>query len=466
MSKKQSLLTLLAKLNNKGFSTIEPLIALALFAMIISSVLATAFASQILTTHTENRLVALTLAQTKLEEVKNELESNWFADILLTTQQDIFTITTNIEDTDDYTKQITINTTWSESQNNKNLSIYTIITDWKSASLASPCQTKIKNWANPQIISTTDIGSDNPTTAISIKNNFLYLSTDSATQNKPDFYIYDITDPVIPKLLSSLNTGPGVSSFAIAGDYAYLGNQSINGQLEVIDIKNKSQPILMKTYKLPGVYTDGTTIANTLIYDHGKIFLGTAKSQISELHIIDVTSPLSPKEVGNFEVNAGINALNIKGQNIYIASPASEEIKVVNFANLPSVSQVAGYDAPGGSGNGKALFRKINTLFMGRTLGGKELNSLDVSSINPALLGSEDTQSSINSITGSEDALFLLTTDLNKKIQLWNVESPALPFLAGTINNEAVLTNFACNKNALYVSTTAPNGFIIYKPQN
>ena len=331
------------------------------------------------------------------------------------------------------------------------------VTDWKEAANGTVCGPLEGNWQNPQILSFADTGPSNPATASVAKSRLLYVSTDSAQASKPDLFIYDISNPLSPVLLSFLNTGPGASSLALAGTYIFLGNQSINGQLEVIDVSNPANPILMKTYKLPGSYGDNTTIPNTLSYSRGKIFLGTAKSQIAELHIINVVNPLAPQELGSFEINAGINALNIRGNTIFVASPAGEEIKVLDASVPSAIVQVGGYDAPGGSGNGKSLFRNTTTLYMGRTVGGNEFNVLDIS--NPSavsLINTKNTDASINGITGTKETQFLITNNLERKFQVWQNMN-----LLSSTNPNGTQTSVSCQHELIFVTTSAPDGVAI-----
>lgn len=451
--------------NQSGLSALEPIIALALFSIVTTGVLATGVGAQNLVLASQLRLEALSLAQSTLEETQNNLKQNWFSPPPSNSQTSIYTVEVKSMDIDDYTKQITAKVSWSLPNRQDSLSLVAIISDWKNAADASVCGPLSGNWSAPQIISTVDLGTSNPGTSIIAKSKLLYVTADSATQTKPDFFIFDISNPYSPTLLSSLNTGPGVSSLAVSGHYAFLGNASINGQLEVVDISNPQNPILKKTYKLPGVYNDNTTIPNTLIYSRKKIYLGTAKSQISEFHMIDVSNPLVPLEQGSFEINAGINALNARGDKIFVASPASEELKVLDISIPSSIRQVGGYDAPGGSGNGKSIFRTAQTLYMGRTLGGNELTILNAE--NPSSLSliiSKALGTSINGITGTPAQQFLTTNDSNKKLQIWQTLSPTSVNLLASINPNGTLTSIACQRNSIFVTTSSPDGFVIIGP--
>jgi hypothetical protein len=258
-----------------------------------------------------------------------------------------------------------------------------------------------------------------------------------------------------PTIIGKLNTGPGLSSLTVVNDYAFVGNTSINGQLQIIDISSPAAPVLKKTFKLPGSYTDNTTIANTLTYDSGKVYLGTQKSQITELHIIDVSEVATPLELGSYEINAGINSLLVRDGLVYVASPATEEIKIIDASDPSSLYQLGNFDAPGGSGNGKSLNAIDNTLALGRTVGGQELYQLNlVDPLRPSLLSARDLNTSINALAASPTWLFLGTTDAVKTLQIWNT-NPSQFSLNKYLHLPDKATALACGLNRLYPTSSS-----------
>jgi hypothetical protein len=447
---------------HNGMSVIEPMIALALFSIIITGIMTIIFSSQKITAESQTHLEAQVISASALENAETALRENWDSSLFPVSTNSIYQTSITAEEIDDYTKKLLSATSWIMEGKAESVKFTTLITDWKNALYASVCTPLSGNWENPQIISTIDTGPANPSTAVAVKSNLLYITADSAAQSKPDFFIFDISDNKNPQLLSSLNTGPGLSSIQIAGNYAYVGNTSINGQLEIINISNPAQPVLMKTYKLPGVYSDNTTITNTLIYSKTKIYLGTAKSQIAEFHIIDVSDPLIPQELGSFEINAGINALAIKNSAVFVASPANEEIKILDVSAPGAIRQIGGFDAPGGSGNGKSLSRFTSTLYLGRTVGGNELYSLNIENPNsPQILGSKILGTSINGLAVADNTGFLITNDTNKKLQIWSMNEPNNMNLKSTLSPAGTLTGIACQHNTLYITTSNPDGVVI-----
>ena len=96
-----------------------------------------------------------------------------------------------------------------------------------------------------------DIGAGNMSTDIEVRNGIAYITADSSSSSASDFFIIDSTDPSSPSIISSLNTGPGLSSIEIAGHYAYVTNISSLNQLQIINIKDRTSPSITAILKLP-----------------------------------------------------------------------------------------------------------------------------------------------------------------------------------------------------------------------
>jgi hypothetical protein len=109
----------------------------------------------------------------------------------------------------------------------------------------------------------TDLGGGNASTDIEVRNGFAYLTVDSSVAGLPDLYIFDFRNPVQPVLVSSLNTGPGLSSLEVAGPFIYAANLGTTNQLQVIDISERSVPkIVAKTKITAAAGFIHTTICN------------------------------------------------------------------------------------------------------------------------------------------------------------------------------------------------------------
>ena len=74
------------------------------------------------------------------------------------------------------------------------------------------------------------------------------------------------------------------------------------------------------------------------------------------------------------EGTSGVNGLYLNHKTLLVSSPVDPEL--MSFDITSGFKQGTSYDAPGGSGNGKAIEVINNNILLGRTLGGNELISL------------------------------------------------------------------------------------------
>ncbi len=155
----------------------------------------------------------------------------------------------------------------------------------------------ILDFTNPSststpISSSLPISSSNLITDLVVKDGFGYISTNSSSSTDPDLFIFDISDMANPKLISSFNTGPGVAALTVAGPYIFAANESSINQLQVIDIHDRSHPLIISQAKVPlDIASSTRPDASAIFYDKGFIYLGTEKGDSPELTIWSVADP-------------------------------------------------------------------------------------------------------------------------------------------------------------------------------
>lgn len=425
----------------QGFTVLELVIATAIVLFVFPALAAVILSSEVLQINIQQRQEALNWGESLLDSLRLKQD---FQDLQsYNTNWESYQAAISVEAQDLYTKKLTAHVSWGQ---NGQVTLTSVATAPALAAVNNTCLLNPGN--NWRINGSVSFGPGNEPTDVITRNSLAYVTTDSAASSANDFYVVDISEPERPQIVGQLNTGPGLTAVAISGNYAYVGNTSINSQLEIIDVTNPTAPLLRKTYKLPGTYSDNTTIASALAFANNLVYLGTQKSQIAELHIIDVADITLPREIGSWELGAGINELKVSGQLLYLASPASEELKVLNIANPAAPLQQNGFDAPGGSGNGKSLSLMNTSLFLGRTTGSNELywlNSSDLAEVNHLNLNT-----SVIRLSALPGWLFLATPDTNKTVRLWQL-SPLEEVRSLAFPNRA--TGMACGLGRLLVTT-------------
>ena len=184
------------------------------------------------------------------------------------------------------------------------------------------------------------------------------------------------------------------------------------------------------------------------------MYLGLKKSSAPELHVIDVSDPLNPKEVGQWEANTTIHSIIANNNIVYIASPDDAELILLDSHDLSNINKISSWNAPGSSGNGKSLYQDGQTIYLGRTLGNGEFSILDVaSSTEIKSLLTLSLKTSVEDILIASTTAFLATLDTAKQFQVWNVTDKARPILESSIKLAASPVALACDGQTIYIAT-------------
>lgn len=371
---------------------------------------------------------------------------------------------------DGYQKEIVSTVTWTTT-NNRNLSyeITTLITNWK-ASEATGGDTGggglSGDWRNPQTLGSIDLGPGNSATDLDVKSKIVYLSAEASASAKPDFFIVDATVGTSPTILSSINTGPSLDAVDAAGNYAYLGNRNTSAQLQIVDITNLSSPLLITSFKLPGVSGSGA-VGQSVFYYAERVYVGTKKATGPEFNIVDVSDPLNPSWLGAYEIDGDINSIQVEEDLAYVTNSTDNEIIILNISNPSSPTLIGSYNAPGGE-DGKIGYKLGSSIYLGRKSGGsEELIIIDVSSsTSPKFLGSEEMSVDVNDIRTRDNLVFLGTSNSNSEFQVWDVVNSADPVFVSSFNFPQVATGIDYEDNLVYVAVRSNDALRIITSSN
>ncbi|MBI4053910.1 MAG: hypothetical protein HY397_01110 [Candidatus Doudnabacteria bacterium] len=456
--------------NQAGIATIEILIAFVVVILSITAVVGVVFGSQSMGLDALIYQEAQLKAQDLLEDTRATARQAFSLVNPRSFAQDIYQVNLDVQTLPDFfTKKIVSRVTWlGEGNRNLNVQLASLVTNLDDLDGGDTCNSELLgDWQNPQMVSyefgrdiLNDTSSGFPVTSIQAFQHKLYVTVNNDNGNNPGtFYILDISDPTImpvlltPPLWDNSPVGAGLNAVAVDnGNYAYVANgygasfstcpQSVTcNQMQVIDI-SVNPPVVVKSYKVPGVTgSAGQGIGKSIFYKNGIVYLGLAKAggATGEFVVLDVGgggaggSPTNPILRGSYEIDNGVNAIQVRGNYAYIASPNNEELKILDISDPTDPVRVGGFDAPlggGNNGNGKSLYLVGDTLYLGRTLlNGDEfwvLNNTDPETTLPAL-GSKNIQNSgsntsVNGMIIRDFLAFLIT---NESFQTWRIDNPS-----------------------------------------
>ncbi len=302
-----------------------------------------------------------------------------------------------------------------------------------------------------------DIGLGNMSTDAKIRNGFMYLTSDSSISSDNDLYIVDIRDKNNYKIISKLNTGPGVNALEVAGPYIYLAQASTVRQLQIIDIHNRELPILISQLKLPtSTATTTSPFAYSIFYSKGYIFLGTVKWNGAELSIIDVSNPHNPILLSVFETGTLINDIYVRENKLYLATSDMEQMQILDISNINNPVLISSFSPSGFSvQEGKVIDYFEDNMIFGRTVGGFNIISnheiFDFgTSTDLSNYFSRDIKGGIYGILRRKGNIAILTHEFDHEFQIWDEKMKNVRGEFALKNN---MKKMICDNNNLYFIT-------------
>jgi len=270
-----------------------------------------------------------------------------------------------------------------------------------------------------------------PLTDLVIRDDIAYISTDSSKSSDPDLIIADISNPNHPKIISELDTGPGLSALTIAGKYVYAAAASTAAELHVIRLDSLASPILAKKYRLPLPQSSTTPPTGTAIfYDKNKIYLGTNKWDGDEFSVIDVSVPENPSKIGGYEIGSKVNSIYVRDSIAYIAAPSQMQLRALSVADSAHPYLMNAFSPSGWQrqeGNKVSYFE--GALSFGRTSGGydiptdHELFNWPPASSTPDISkdqGSANVPGGIYGIVADRDHVYVATRTVDQELSIYD----------------------------------------------
>lgn len=179
-----------------------------------------------------------------------------------------------------------------------------------------------------------------PLTHLEVRDGIAYVSADSSVAGDPDLMIFDIRGQQA-QMLSAIDTGPGISDFALAGNLLYAAAASTAFQLHVVRIDNLESMSLVSKYRIPLPYATATPpMASAIAYDHGVVYLGTEKWQSDELWAISFegSDVVAPYVISSLEVGSKVNDIYVRNRMAYVAASAESQMVIIDASHPSSLS--------------------------------------------------------------------------------------------------------------------------------
>ncbi len=310
-----------------------------------------------------------------------------------------------------------------------------------------------------------DIGTGNASTDIEARNGVAYLTADSTSSTAMDFFIVNANDASSLRIMSSLNTGPGINAIEIAGPYAFAAQASSVSQLQIIDMHDRTAPQLISQLRLP-LPTPTTTapFAVSVFYSKGFIYLGTAKWSGPELAVIDVSNINNPSVVGTFETNTVINDIYVRGDKAYLATADEQQMMILDVSDKSNPLLEDSFSSSGWqTQTGKTLEYFEGILGFGRTVGGFNVTAnheVFTFSSTTQSYASKDIPGGVYGLLVRSQHVFLLTHFPDHEFQVWD---PVFSKLIFDMPLDADPARMSCAGSILYFATGDSRGISLLK---
>lgn len=507
-----------------GFSTIELLLSLTIIVIVLFAVITVSFGNQAFLTSSQINKEAIKKAEAILEEAQALARKDFkLVNTSMSINDDIFTKIENVNLLPDFlTKEVQAKVSWIDDLKLKHsVELTTLISNFDAPAGADTCNSSLSgNWQNISIENNiTNFATlvHDPSGSYTIsdidayKGKLYITANNSGLPTKPTFFILDskklISDPndallgSIDNEVSNGTSSTGLNAVKIAEDfatdpvkiYAYTANTSSSnyntcnpvtnkncGQLDIFDITDPKNPILGSNININKSLVKGSagqSRGNSIFYRNGYLLMGLTSTGGNgpEFHIIDVHSPASlfggshvVSPVGSYNVGNDINAVAMRGNYAYIATPNTQELQILDISNPsnPSGGSGSGYgfNSSTGAGNGKSMYLVGDRLYLGKTTpnAGNDihiLNNKTPSSPLPEISG-KNMSSSVNAIIVRSNLAFLLT---NSELQIFDIGDPLsldtfsfnniLTSLSLPVNGNITEPSMDCEDNRLYISS-------------
>jgi len=297
-----------------------------------------------------------------------------------------------------------------------------------------------------------------PLTDLQMRDGIAYVSADSSVASDPDLFVFDAHDPAQTRLLSSLNTGPGISAIALAGQRIYAAADSTAAQLHIIRLDSLASPILEKKFKLPLPYATATSpVSSSIFYESGLIYLGTEKWDGDEFDILDISNPLVPNKVGEADIGSKVNSVYVRNDAAYIASANQNQLELMDVHDPAHIWLMNSFSPSGWQRQeGEAIDLFEDTLSFGRTSGGFDIPAdreaftwATTSSANLANPFSMNDPGGVYGIIADRSHIFLGTRQAGKEFKIFDRSLSSTS--SSTFPLQASMQSMTCDGDSIYV---------------
>lgn len=460
--------------NRKGFSPVEALLAVTIFALISSAFIGAIISGREAMMISGKHARALMIAEEGLEATRNIRDEDF---VLLTDGAhgisgsgsswafagtsdvtDEFTRIVTIAPVNATTKSVTSTVSWQQNvQRNGSASLITYLTNWML-----PDPPTGGDWSIPIQTANINISGNQDGWKLRTVGNYVYAVRLTGT---PNFVVIDITNPDIPTLVGSLALTGDPLGIAVSGNYAYVPSSNNSKELIIVNITTPSAPSEVGSYNAPG-----NADARAAFVVGSNLYLTRVASASDEFLSFSLATPAVPSFLGSTNLGVGTNYdLFVRGSYAYVVSTDNnEELRIVNISTPATPIFTTSYNMPTNS-NTFCVTGSGSNLFVGRQNGEMRIVNITTPTA-PTSISVYNAGDAIRDIAfDAVNNYAFLATDVNSsEFQVIDLSSLASPVLLGSLDLTSDLNGIVYSTGSDRVYAIGENNteeFVVFAPQ-
>lgn len=491
----------------KGFSLVEILLAITVFAIFSVGLLSLALDTSNRDAGTNLKIQALAYAQEGIEATRNIRDRAYLlltnGDHGLSFNAGVWSFGPAPETVDSFfERSVTIEDVYRDGSDNIVTEGGTLDPDTKKVTSEVAW---VVNGVLPQSVSLVSYlsnwrGNDWLQSTCADFDSGAYDGTEVSQQDAPpadDCALMVESLEVASEFLTSVNLGKHADDVDVSGNYAYLAVNEANAGVAVVDVSDKNNLVITDTMN---VQAKGRYVT----YDNGELYVGVEKNS-KALTILNVTNPNNISLLSATALNGNGNGSAVSGNNLFmavdsgvkslvsynIADPASplfqDDINLGDEAYVVTLNGNYAYVGSDDDHEGFMVFnisnpqniQEVSSLDLGEEVNSIVLNgvvayvgteesdeSLYVVNISdpadPQVIMSLDVGAEIQDMTIAGDYLYAALDDNQDGMAAINISNPLSPTLAYNRDIGGKGTGADSDGNYVYITTDTSNkGMVI-----
>jgi type II secretory pathway pseudopilin PulG len=282
-------------------------------------------------------------------------------------------------------------------------------------------------------------------TDVVVEGIYAYLTTGKIAEG---LAISNIADPNNPYLITNLDIGGKGRYLYKSGNYLYIGVESSTKGLAIVDVSNVNAPVLKSQTNVSSQGNQTFVVGNYL-------YMGT-ESSTKGFTIYDISNPSSPVKKSELNVGGKVLAVQVSGNYAYIGTGnSSKEFQIVDISS-PTAPSVVGYLNL--SSNVRALDLNGVTAYLGLATATNGFVTVNIANpASPSSLGTVNIGYEIQDLGVLENYVYLALDTEGTGLGVMNIVSPTAPFLSYVQNVEGKGTGVSIDGSYVYISLDTSN---------